>query len=186
VGFFVSSAPAALAQPASGSPKSATPVLSSNGVDEKGTQLGTGDRIKLTIFGQPDLSGEFMVDGAGFVQLPLVGQVKALGKTVKDFEKAVAARFSDGYLVNPSINIDVINFRPFYIIGEVNRPGEYSYVDDMTVLNAVALAGGYTTRANDSEAYIRRKGAKDEVEVPADESIHVEPGDTIRIGERFF
>ncbi|HEY0466917.1 MAG TPA: SLBB domain-containing protein, partial [Polyangiaceae bacterium] len=87
---------------------------------------------------------------------------------------------------NPSLSIEVINYRPFYIIGEVNKPGEYPYVNGMSILNAVALAGGYTTRADDAEVYIRRSGQNQEVQVPADQTTKVEPGDIIRIPQRYF
>jgi polysaccharide export outer membrane protein len=82
--------------------------------------------------------------------------------------------------------VDVINYRPFYILGQVNKPGEYPYVNGMTVLNAVALAGGYTYRASESNIYIRRKGSDKEQSAPADQGTKVFPGDIIRIPERFF
>lgn len=151
-----------------------------------GYRLGSGDKVRVNVFGQSDLDGEYVVDGAGYVQLPLIGQVKAVGRTVDEFQKEVTAKFSEGYLVNPNISVEVINYRPFYIIGEVKTPGQYAYVNGMTILNAVALAGGFTDRADTSEVYIRRNGSAKEVEFPADETTKVNPGDIIRISERFF
>ena len=150
-------------------------------------RLGAGDKVKISVYGQADLSGEFVVDSSGTVQLPLIGQVKAMGMTVREFESEIAAALRDGqYLKDPRVSVEVANYRPFYIIGEVNKPGEYPYVNDMTVLNAVALAGGFTFRADDSEVYVRRHGGTTETKLPADQSTRVEPGDIIRVGERFF
>src|ERR1700733_4138852 len=90
-------------------------------------RLGTGDKLKLTVFGQDDLGGEFTVDDQGFIRLPLIGQVKAAGLTIHDFEDAVTSKLADGYLRDPRVSVQVVNYRPFYIIGEVNKPGEYPY-----------------------------------------------------------
>jgi protein involved in polysaccharide export with SLBB domain len=149
-------------------------------------RLGTGDKIKLTVFGQDDLGGEFTVDDQGFIRLPLIGQVKAAGLTILGFEDAVTAKLADGYLRDPRVSVQVVNYRPFYIIGEVNKPGEYPYENGMNVLNAVSLAGGYTYRADDSVVYVRRKGSPNEEKEPADQTTIIYPGDIIRISERFF
>jgi protein involved in polysaccharide export with SLBB domain len=149
-------------------------------------QLGTGDKVRVTVYSEDDLSGEFDVDGSGFVRLPLVGQVKAAGLSVHGFEGAVAEKLKAGYLKNPRVSVEVSSYRPFYIIGEVNKPGEYPYVNNMSVLNAVALAGGYTYRAGESEVYVRRNGGKDELKEPADGNAKILPGDIVRVPERFF
>jgi protein involved in polysaccharide export with SLBB domain len=149
-------------------------------------KLDTGDKVKVTVYGEDDLSGEFDVDGSGLVRLPLIGQVRAAGLTLKEFEVAVEAKLSAGYLVNPKVSTSVSNYRPFTILGEVNKPGEYPYENDMTVLNAVALGGGYTYRADKSDVYIRRKGSSSEVKMPADDSTAIYPGDTVRVDERIF
>jgi protein involved in polysaccharide export with SLBB domain len=148
--------------------------------------LGTGDKLHINVFGQTDLNGDYVVDSNGNVQLPLIGEVHAAGRTVPDFQHEVSAKLADGYLVNPSVSVEVVNYRPFYIIGEVNKPGEYPYVNGMSVLNAVALAGGFTFRADDSEVYIRRNGAEKEVQYPADPTTKINPGDIVRVPERFF
>ena len=149
-------------------------------------RLGTGDKLHISVFGQTELNGDYIVDATGNLQLPLVGEVHAAGLSVAELQKVLTAKLADGYFVNPSVNVDVVNYRPFYIIGQVNKPGEYDYVSGMSVLNAVALAGGYTPRADESEAYIRRNGATKEAQVPADETTKVMPGDIIRIPERYF
>ncbi|MBU6299175.1 MAG: polysaccharide export protein [Alphaproteobacteria bacterium] len=142
--------------------------------------------MRINIYGQTDFNGDYVVDGAGNMQLPLIGQVKAAGLTVSEFQKLVTSKLSDGFYVNPSVSVEVENYRPFYIIGEVNKPGEYPYVNGMSILNAIALAGGYTERADESEAYIRRNGQNKETEYPADETTKVEPGDIIRVPQRYF
>jgi polysaccharide export outer membrane protein len=148
--------------------------------------LGSGDRLRIAVFGEADLSGEYVVDGSGFVSLPLIGQIEALGDTVREFEAEIAMKFADGYLRNPRISAEVVNYRPFYILGEVAAPGEYDYVDGMSVLNAIALAGGFTFRAQQRRVYVRRDGSDDEITLTADQMTRIYPGDIIRVGERFF
>jgi polysaccharide export outer membrane protein len=149
-------------------------------------RLGPGDKLRVIVFGEEDLSGEFVVDGSGYIRLPLVGQVQAANRTVYEFERDVETKLKDGYLKAPRVSAEVMNYRPFYIIGEVGKPGEYPYVNGMSVLNAVALAGGYTYRANERNVYLRRYGDSREQSVPADETTKVYPGDIIRVVERFF
>ena len=118
--------------------------------------------------------------------MPLIGQVRALGLSTVELENALAENLSDGYVLNPRVSVEVINYRPFYILGEVGRPGEYPYTSGLTVQNAVAAAGGFTYRANKRVVFI--KSIDNEAEIPYDltPSTVVKPGDTIRIGERIF
>lgn len=147
-------------------------------------RLGSGDRLRVTVFGEAELSGEFQVDGAGTFAMPLIGEVRARGLTVRELEKAITGALLDGYLRRPQVSVEVLNYRPFYILGEVQRPGSYPYVDGMTVLNAVVLAGGYTYRARTNRLMIRRANETEEREA-GDDAV-VLPGDVIRILERFF
>ena len=156
------------------------------GKSDQTYQLGAGDKVRLSVFGESDLGGEFEIDGSGDVRLPLIGQVKAAGLTVHAFEEKIVKLLQDGYLRDPRVSIEVVNYRPFYIIGEVNKPGQYPYVDGMNALNAIALAGGYTAKADKSEVYLQRNGKNGEQEYPSDETTKVQPGDVIRIPERFF
>ena len=111
-------------------------------------RLDSGDRLRVVVFGQEDMSGEYTVDGSGFISMPLINQVQARGRTVTDLEKEIAQRLESGnLLVDPSISVQVAQFRPFFVLGEVRQPGQFPYVEGMTVLTAVAIAGGFTYRA---------------------------------------
>lgn len=149
-------------------------------------RLGSGDKLRVIVFGEDDLSGEFDVTGSGMVSLPLIGQVRAQGLTVDQFENAIRNKLLDGYLKNPRVSVEVLNYRPFYIIGEVNEPGQYPYTSGMSVLNAVAVAGGYTYRANEDRVLITRGDEGEEQAYAADQSVKVLPGDVVRVPERFF
>ncbi|MEJ0041073.1 MAG: polysaccharide biosynthesis/export family protein [Rhizomicrobium sp.] len=171
--------------PAESAPPAIPPGTGPVFVDEN-YRLGTGDKVKVTVYGEDDLSGEFFVDGSGQVQLPLVGQVKAAGLTIHEFVSEVQTMLSTKYLRDPKVSAQIENYRPFYIIGEVNKPGEYPYENSLNILGAVALAGGYTYRADDTDVYIRRNGMMKEEMLPANASTRIYPGDIVRIGERIF
>lgn len=149
-------------------------------------KLGAGDRLKVVVFGEESLSGEFEIDGQGMVSLPLIGNMKAGSIDVRAFEHNIAERLKDGYLVSPRVSIEVLNFRPFFILGEVKNPGSYPYVNGLTVLNAVALAGGFTHRARTDRVLIRHGSDQKDSEFEAGEDGKVRPGDVIRVTERFF
>jgi len=149
-------------------------------------RLGAGDRIRVIVFGEPDLSGEFDIDGSGAFSMPLIGQLDAFQLTVPEVEQAVVVKLKQGYLVDPRVSIEVMNYRPFYIVGEVKEGGEFPFVSGMHALKAVAIAGGYTYRANTQRVYITRKGTADEIEMPASQGTAIYPGDVIRIPERYF
>lgn len=152
----------------------------------EGYQLGAGDKVRLTVFGEDELSGEFAVNGTGHVSLPLVGEILVRGMSVREFQRAVDAALRDGFLKDPRVSAEVATYRPFYILGEVKRPGTYAYQSDLTVLNAVATAEGFTYRANERFVFIRREGEEQERKYPLTSTTTVRPGDTIRISERFF
>jgi protein involved in polysaccharide export with SLBB domain len=145
--------------------------------------LGSEDKIRLTVFGEEQLSGELQVDSSGSVSMPLVGEVRAGGLTLRQFEAAVAAKLKQGYLQDPKVSAEVVNFRPIYVIGEVKKPGQYPFVSNMTLQKAVALAEGYTYRANESSAEIVRAGRKFRADGAMTPLL---PGDEIRILERYF
>ena len=149
-------------------------------------ELGPGDQVRIIVFGEEDLSGEFFVDGAGYVSVPLIGEVPAAGKTLSGFRAELETLLADGYLTDPRVSAEVLNYRPFYILGEVEDSGEYPYTDGLTVLNAVARAGGFTHRANERRVEIKRADTEEEFEAELTPTLRVMPGDTIRILERFF
>src|SRR5580693_2973531 len=143
--------------------------------------LGTGDKVKITVYGEDDLSGTFQVDAKGFVQLPLVGAIAASGGSGADLAERLEAALSDGFMLNPRVNVEVTQYRPFYVIGEVNKPGQYDYVNDMSAPNVIALAGGYTEKAVESWIYVRHADDQTEHREPMDPSTKIEPGDVVRV-----
>jgi polysaccharide export outer membrane protein len=149
-------------------------------------KLGAGDKVRVTVFGEDELGGEFAVDGSGFIRLPLIGQVRAMGLSAQNVESQVTTLLKDGYLKEPRVNVEVTTYRPFYIMGEVSRPGQYPYVNGMTVLHAIALAGGYTERARTSDVEIRRNGQSKSERMPLDQTVKVFPDDIITIRQRYF
>jgi protein involved in polysaccharide export with SLBB domain len=151
-----------------------------------GYQLGAGDKIRVTVFGESDLSGEYQVDGSGMVRLPLIGTLRATGYTAPDLEQGISQALADGYLKNPRVNVEIAAYRPFYIIGAVNRPGQYAFIDHMNALNAVALAGGFTDQAIQSTLYIRHEGSAVEQPVQTNQLSNIEPGDVIRVKTSLF
>lgn len=164
-------------------------VANSDPISERTVQeyrLGASDQLRVTVFGEPELSGEYLIDGTGVVSLPLIGDINALNLSVREFQNRLEARYADGYLREPRVNAEVMNFRPFYILGEVRTPGEYPYSNGLTVLNAVATAGGFTYRANESVILIKSADDSEEYRVKLDPGTKVLPGDTIRVIERFF
>jgi protein involved in polysaccharide export with SLBB domain len=154
--------------------------------DISGYKLGPGDALRVTVFRHEDLSGEFRLDGEGYFALPLVGEILGGGRTARQLENEIeVALKSGGYLVDPQVSIEVLNYRPFYIIGEVNSPGSFEYVNGMTVINAVALAGGFTYRADQDDIIISRGGSTGP-KIQARVDTEVLPGDIIEVTERFF
>lgn len=149
-------------------------------------RLGAGDRVRVSVYNEPSLTGEFWVNPDGTISLPLIGNVPASNRPVSEIAGDAQSRFADGYLRDPKVAMEVVVFRPFYILGEVASPGQYPFVTGLTAMNAVALAKGFTPRANRDVIRIRRQGETDEVNYRLTPELVVYPGDTIRIGERFF
>lgn len=149
-------------------------------------RLGPGDKVKVVVFGHEDLSGQAEVDGTGTVSLPLIRNIPAQGMTARDLEEEIANRLKPEYLLNPKVSVEVLTYRPFYIYGEVNKPGSYPYVNGMTVINAVALAGGFTYRARQSKVHITRANDPNKKSTDAGPETPVFPGDVIEVPERYF
>lgn len=148
--------------------------------------LDAGDRVRVTVFGETDLTNTYAVDKAGYIAFPLVGSVPARGRTTKQIEGEIAKRLREGYVRNPDVSVEVDRYRPFFVMGEVGQSGQYTYVPGMTIQNAIAIAGGFTGRALQDNADVTRQidGAVVNGRVPLSDPIL--PGDTIYIRERLF
>jgi protein involved in polysaccharide export with SLBB domain len=160
-----------------------TPTVTEN--DKDTYVLGSGDRLRIIVYGEPDLSGEFEIDANGAISLPLVGVVAASNQTIRGLERAITKKY-DEYVRDPRVSLQVILYRPFFILGEVKQPGQYSFIPGMTVKNAVALAGGYTIRGGPRGISIQRATDKGKGEQPGNEDIPVYPGDTVKVTSRLF
>ncbi len=150
--------------------------------------LAPGDKIHVIVFGEDTLTGDYVITSAGNLSFPLVGNLPARNKSVEDLQTVLTTALSNGYLNNPRVSIQVVSFRPFYILGEVNRPGEYPVSTGLTLQQAVAAAGGYTYRANTRRVFLKRATETREelMDLRNPKPVIVHAGDTIRIGERHF
>lgn len=149
--------------------------------------LGTGDKIRISVFGEPKLEGEYVVSSTGIVSFPLIGNVPAGGRTLEALQENIRSKLAAGYLKDPRVSAEVLNYRPFYILGEINKPGEYPFVNGITVQQAVAMAGGFGYRANTRRVFIKRALETSERPVQIKgKAVLLMPGDTVRVGERFF
>ena len=117
----------------------------------------------------------------------MIGNVPANGVTTSQLQQAIAAKLKPDYMLNPNVSAEVITRRPFYVIGEVQKPGNYPYVSDMTALNAIAMAGGFTRRARKNDFYIRRLDKDGKVvRIEANAGTVLQAGDTLEVRERLF
>jgi polysaccharide export outer membrane protein len=181
-------APAQSAQSSSGAVSSVGPAASRTAAPSALAEyrLDSGDQIKITVFGEPDLSGNFIVDGQGVISMSLIGEVTAKNLTIRELQRLIEMKLKDGFVREPQVSAEVMNYRPYYILGEINKPGEYPYISGLTVMNAIASAGDFTYRADKRRIFIKSMDGPDEREVSLTPSTLVKPGDTIRIRERFF
>jgi len=149
-------------------------------------QLDSGDRVRVIVFGEADLSNTYIVDKGGFISMPLVGNIPARGLTTGEIEGNVAAKLRNGYLRNPDVSVEIDRYRPFFAMGEVNAAGQYPYVAGMTVQAGIAIAGGYTPRADKALIEVTRSmdGVVETARLrPTDP---LQPGDTITVRQRIF
>jgi protein involved in polysaccharide export with SLBB domain len=145
-----------------------------------------GEKIRINVYGEPTLSGDYEIDPNGVVSLPLAGTVRAVGLTQPEFEQALAKKFKSEYLKNPKVTVTILQFRPIYIVGEIAKPGEFPYKPGLNILTAMALAGGGTYRANRNYVLIQHIGETDTKEYPQSATTMILPGDLIKIPERYF
>ena len=149
-------------------------------------KLQPGDKIRVTVYGEDKLSGDYQIDQSGLISLPLAGTVEAVGLTQSQLEQALSKKFRSEYLRNPKVTVTIATLQPFYLMGEVEKPGEYSYRSGLNVLTALAIAGGPTYRASKNTVQIQRRGETSMREYPISSSVPVLPGDVIRVPERYF
>jgi protein involved in polysaccharide export with SLBB domain len=150
-------------------------------------KLGAGDKVRVVVLADPEFSGEYEVDASGNISVRMVGRLSVLGMTTAELEATLTERYrSGGYLRNPKLSVELMSARPFFVLGEVVKPGSYPYVAGLTVAQAVAVAGGYTRRASTSRIKIKRFGSPAGNEDSVTEDSVVNPGDILRVPERFF
>ena len=151
-----------------------------------GYRVGAGDRLTIRVVGEPDLTADYLVDGSGNISMPYVQSLNVGGSTTPRIEAMITDRLRSGYLRNPEVSVQVTTLRPFYILGEVNSAGSFAYQPGITVQNAIAIAGGYGSRADHRKVLITRKnaGGTNTYKVPVTTQIY--PGDIIYIRERWF
>jgi protein involved in polysaccharide export with SLBB domain len=151
-----------------------------------GYLLRPNDRLRIKVYNEPEISGEYQVDASGFISIPLAGRIRAGGQSAGQIERLIVLRLTDGVIRDPKVSVEVAAYAPFYILGEVKRPAELQYRPGLLVLDAIAAAGGYTYRANEKKVFIRRAGSLVEEVHTMDAPIPVYPGDNIRVPERYF
>lgn len=152
-----------------------------------GLRFQPGDKLKITVFGEDRLTGEYQIDADGAVSLPLVGTLRAAGLKKADLESILARKLRAARFVNePKVTVDIASFRPFYVLGEVERPGQFPYVNGLNVLSAIAVAGGATYRSSETHVLIQRSGERQLREYPSSPDVPVYPGDLVKVPERIF
>lgn len=155
-------------------------------MEEGPYRLGAGDRLRLQVFGQNELSQEYLISDSGMINLPLIGSVEAEGQSLQALEEEIARQLRNGILVDPNVTAEIVAYRPFFILGETKAPGQYPYVPRMTVLTAVSMSGGFTFRADQDQVSITRYVDGQMAEFRADPLAYVAPGDVINVYERYF
>lgn len=167
-------------------PETVQPAARASAPTERGAyRLGTGDKLKVTIYNNDKLSGEYPIGGDGKVALPMLGRVAVGGMTLDEVSNVLTNLLADGYFVNPRVTVDIAAYRPVYILGEVQKPGEYAFAENMTVYRLVAQAGGFTYRANKKKMRVRHDSQPSNESKIAEDSV-VQPGDTIIVSQRYF
>jgi polysaccharide biosynthesis/export protein len=148
--------------------------------------LDTGDRLRVVVFGQEGLTNSYAVDATGNISMPLIGAVPAAGRSTEVLGREIASRLRGGFIRDPSVSVEIETYRPFFIMGEVTAGGQFPFVNGMTVQNAIAIAGGFTPRANRWSIEVTRKvnGQLYRADVPLTHPMV--PGDTIVVRERWF
>ena len=167
------------------SPLGSLPPVSAASASEY--RLQPGDELLVTIQDVAQADRSYIIDSGGTISLPLLQEVKVAGLSMREVENRIAEGFRARELLkNPIISVQPGALRPFYVIGEVNSPGEINYRQGMTVLSAISAAGGYTYRAQEGQVEVVRTVNGQEVRSKASEDTLIQPGDRIRVYERWF
>lgn len=149
-------------------------------------KLDSGDKLRVFVYAQPSLSRIYTVDNEGFISVPLIGNVQARAVSTRGLEASIKARLGAEFVRDPNVTVDIQQYRPFFILGEIRTPGQYPYVSGLTVDAAVAIAGGYSDRANERKVQITRRIRNGVEKMEATGDAEVRPGDTISVKERWF
>lgn len=151
-------------------------------------RFGAGDRLRITVYGETSLTGEYAVTSGGLISFPLIGDVVAGNRTRSEIQTTIHDRLAAGYLHDPRVAVEIVDFRNFYVLGEVNKPGEYPYRPNLSLEQAIATAGGFTYRASQKKIMVRHNSEDSYHPVKADANtpLQLQPGDTVKVGERFF
>ena len=170
-------------------------IFDAPGISERSTgsitprpiHLQSGEKVRVVVFGEDKLNGDYEIDPVGMITVPLVGSIQAAGLTKQELEQALKQKLrKDQILRNPVVTVDVAAFRPFYVLGEVEKPGQYAFNNGLNVMSAVAVAGGYTYRASKSRVLVQRAGEKTFTAYALSPDVQIFPGDLISVPERYF
>jgi protein involved in polysaccharide export with SLBB domain len=145
-----------------------------------------GDMLRVTVFNQPEFSGDFTVDANGMISVPIIGEIQSVGRTASEVAMQITSKLKPDYLTDPRVSVLIASFRPIIVLGEVNRPGSYDFRQGMTVIDAIGLAGGFTYRANEKRILARPATAASGSERPTKPEAQIQPGEVITVKQRFF
>lgn len=187
VGTMAFALAACLAACASTARPPAMSVAEANAQVRQDYALAAGDKLKVTVFDEPNLTGEYQVGAGGDLALPLIDAIGAEGRSAEELAAEIASKLAEGgYVLEPRVAVEVLQYRPIYVLGEVGRPGEYPYSNELTFLQAVAKAGGFTPRADKGSVVLQRAGAAERLVELGPAPLMVAPGDTVIVREAFF
>jgi polysaccharide biosynthesis/export protein len=155
-------------------------------IEEPAYRLDSGDKLRVVVFGQEGLSNSYSVDAAGMITMPLIGPVPARERTTTGLSRAIAEKLRNGYIREPHVAVEIEAYRPFFILGEVTAPGQYPYVANMTAETAIAIAGGFTPRAEKKTVEVSRSAERQLYRGRVPLAFQIRPGDTVLVRERWF
>jgi len=153
---------------------------------DTGYKLDAGDKLRVVVYGQEGLTNTYAIDAGGSITMPLIGQVRARGRTPALLAGEISAKLRHGYIREPSVAVEIESYRPFFILGEVAAPGQYPYVPNMTVESAIAIAGGFSPRAKRDMVTLTHTDASGAARYVVPLGTSLGPGDTVQVGERWF